>query len=120
MQIHAEPNPDPHWEYGSGSRRAKITHISEWAWDPDLDCGGPKWSLEIVIKVIYIDSACWENFLHTPLGNIFQMGNRRVHVFKSLSNANEMFSKELKVTRELNRDVELERPVNYKKIDENS
>ncbi len=24
-----DPDPGPHWEYGSGSRRAKITHKSE-------------------------------------------------------------------------------------------
>jgi hypothetical protein len=24
-----DPDPDPHWEYGSGSRRTKITHKSE-------------------------------------------------------------------------------------------
>jgi hypothetical protein len=30
IRIHfGQLDPDPHWEYGSGSRRAKITHKRE-------------------------------------------------------------------------------------------
>jgi hypothetical protein len=30
IRIHfGRLDPDPHWEYGSGSRRAKMTHKSE-------------------------------------------------------------------------------------------
>jgi hypothetical protein len=30
IRIHVDRlDPDPHWEYGSGSRRAKMTHQSE-------------------------------------------------------------------------------------------